>query len=72
MGLWKDPELFFSGRFLYQNGVGRISNLLNKVAKKGKTIRKKNDFRIDVERLLGSPIYLQLWVKVKKDWRDRK
>lgn len=26
--------------------------------------------RRDMERLLGSPIYLQLWVKVKKDWRD--
>ena len=26
--------------------------------------------RHDMERLLGSQIYLQLWVKVKKDWRD--
>lgn len=26
--------------------------------------------RRDIERLLGSPIYLQLWVKVKKGWRD--
>ena len=26
--------------------------------------------RGDIERLLGSPIYLELWVKVKKDWRD--
>lgn len=26
--------------------------------------------RYDIERLLGSSIYLQLWVKVKKDWRD--
>ena len=26
--------------------------------------------RLDIERLLGSPIFLQLWVKVKKDWRD--
>ena len=26
--------------------------------------------RYDMQRLLGSPIYLQLWVKVKKDWRD--
>ena len=25
--------------------------------------------RYDMQRLLGSPIYLQLWVKVKKDWR---
>jgi len=26
--------------------------------------------RYDIERLLGSPINLQIWVKVKKDWRD--
>lgn len=26
--------------------------------------------RFDIERLLGSKINLQLWVKVKKDWRD--
>ena len=28
--------------------------------------------RIDVENLLGSKTYLDLWVKVKKDWRNRK
>lgn len=27
--------------------------------------------RADIEGLLGSKIYLDLWVKVKKDWRDR-
>ncbi|MCL2699744.1 MAG: GTPase Era [Defluviitaleaceae bacterium] len=26
--------------------------------------------RADIERLLGTPVYLQLWVKVKKNWRD--
>lgn len=26
--------------------------------------------RRDIERLLGSKVYLQLWVKVKKNWRD--
>ena len=26
--------------------------------------------RHDIEKLLGSPIYLEIWVKVKKDWRD--
>ena len=25
---------------------------------------------VDIAALLGSPIHLQLWVKVKKDWRD--
>lgn len=27
--------------------------------------------RTDIEGLLGTKVYLDLWVKVKKDWRDR-
>ena len=27
--------------------------------------------RQEIERRLGSPVYLDLWVKVKEDWRDR-
>ena len=27
--------------------------------------------RKDIEALLGSRVFLDLWVKVKKDWRDR-
>lgn len=27
--------------------------------------------RADIEHLLGSKVYLDLWVKVKKDWRNR-
>ena len=27
--------------------------------------------RIDIERLLGSQVNLQLWVKVEKNWRDK-
>jgi GTP-binding protein Era len=27
--------------------------------------------RVDIEGLLGSRVYLDLWVKVKKDWRQR-
>ena len=27
--------------------------------------------RTDIEHLLGSKVYLDLWVKVKKDWRNR-
>ncbi len=41
--------------------IGKQGNMLKKIGSRA---------RIDVERLLGSPIYLQLWVKVKKDWRD--
>ena len=27
--------------------------------------------RKDIEALLGSRVFLDLWVKVKKDWRNR-
>jgi GTP-binding protein Era len=26
--------------------------------------------RRDIQRLLGSPVFLDIWVKVKKNWRD--
>jgi GTP-binding protein Era len=41
------------------------------IGKKGDMLKKIGAAaRLDIERLLGSPIFLQLWVKVKKDWRD--
>ena len=27
--------------------------------------------RQDIETLLGSKVFLELWVKVKKDWRNK-
>ncbi len=41
--------------------IGKQGSMLKKIGSRS---------RRDIERLLGSPIYLQLWVKVKKDWRD--
>ncbi len=29
------------------------------------------DARADIERLLGSQVNLQLWVKVEKNWREK-
>lgn len=41
------------------------------IGKKGAVLKEIGSrARYDIQRLLGSPIYLQLWVKVKKDWRD--
>jgi len=42
--------------------IGKKGELLKEV---GKQARK------DMEALLGSRIYLELWVKVKKDWRNQ-
>ena len=36
-----------------------------KVKKVGKRARR------DIEMLLGSKVYLELWVKVQRDWRNK-
>jgi GTP-binding protein Era len=41
--------------------IGKSGSMLKKI---GATARR------DIEHLLGNPINLQLWVRVKKDWRD--
>ncbi len=43
--------------------VGREGKLLKEIGTKA---------RQDIESLLGSKVYLELWVKVKKDWRNKK
>ncbi|RED64242.1 MULTISPECIES: GTPase Era [Cohnella] len=42
--------------------IGKNGGLLKEVGKLA---------RLDMERLLGSKIFLELWVKVNKDWRNR-
>jgi len=41
--------------------IGKKGDMLKRI---GSTARR------DIENLLGSPIFLELWVKVKKNWRD--
>lgn len=42
------------------------------VGKKGLMLKKIGELaRTDIENLMGSKIYLDLWVKVKKDWRNK-
>ncbi|PAV29033.1 GTPase Era [Virgibacillus profundi] len=42
--------------------IGKQGSMLKNI---GKSARK------DIETLLGTKVYLELWVKVKKDWRNR-
>ncbi|OZU89938.1 GTPase Era [Virgibacillus indicus] len=42
--------------------IGKQGSMLKNI---GKNARK------DIEALLGSKVYLELWVKVKKDWRNK-
>jgi GTP-binding protein Era len=64
-----------------ENGVVRIGAVIyvERDSQKGIIIGKQGAMlkeigqlaRQDIERLLGSKIFLELWVKVKKDWRNR-
>lgn len=41
------------------------------IGKQGSMLKKiGTEARLDVERLLGSKVNMQLWVKIKKNWRD--
>jgi GTP-binding protein Era len=42
--------------------IGKQGSMLKNIGK---------DARKDIEALLGTKVYLELWVKVKKDWRNR-
>ena len=43
--------------------------VIGKGGKKLKEVGKRA--RLDIERLLGSKVYLELWVKVQRDWRNK-
>ncbi|MCM0648819.1 GTPase Era [Clostridium swellfunianum] len=41
------------------------------IGKGGETLKKISTYaRQDMEKFLGAKVYLKLWVKVKKEWRD--
>ena len=41
------------------------------IGKNGAVLKRiGSDARADIQRMLGEKIYLELWVKVKKDWRN--
>ncbi len=42
------------------------------IGAKGAMLKKIGEYaRADIEKLLGVKVYLELWVKVKKDWREK-
>lgn len=42
--------------------IGKQGKMLKEIGKRA---------RMDIENLLGSKVFLELWVKVQKDWRNR-
>lgn len=42
------------------------------IGEKARTLKKiGTDSRLELEKLLGSKVHLELWVKVDQEWRDR-
>lgn len=42
------------------------------IGKKGQMLKEVGSLaRVDIENLLGSKVFLELWVKVQKDWRNK-
>ena len=51
--------------------VERLTQKNIVIGKDGEMLKKVGtDARVDIEKLLGQKVYLQLWVKVKKGWSD--
>ena len=42
--------------------IGKQGKMLKEIGKRA---------RVDIENLLGSKVFLELWVKVQKDWRNK-
>ncbi|MFY0545084.1 GTPase Era [Brevibacillus sp. H7] len=42
------------------------------IGEKGKMLREIGSrARVDIERLMGDKVFLEIWIKVKKDWRNQ-
>ena len=54
--------------FIYTERDSQKGIIIGKNGKMLKNIGEQS--RKDIEAMLGRPVYLDLWVKVKKNWRD--
>lgn len=53
---------------IYTERESQKGIIIGKSGQMLKTIGEQS--RVDIEKLIDSPVYLDLWVKVKKNWRD--
>ncbi len=64
-----NPSTWFIRALVYVEREGQKAIL---VGKNGATLKKIGSLaRVELETLLGKKVFLDLWVKVKPDWRDR-
>ncbi|MFZ5754739.1 MAG: GTPase Era [Bacillota bacterium] len=65
----RSPELVYVGATIYTERDSQKGIL---IGKKGEMLKNiGSQARQDIERLLGNKVFLELWVKVKADWRNR-
>lgn len=64
----EEPRLTKIGAVIYCEKKSHKGIIIGKEGKKLKGIGKSA--RLEIESLLGTKVFLQLWVKVKENWRD--
>lgn len=62
------PKITNIGAVIYCEKKSHKGIIIGKQGKKLKGIGKSS--RLEIEALLGTKVYLELWVKVKENWRD--
>ncbi|SUL69100.1 GTP-binding protein Era [Staphylococcus aureus] len=67
--LKKAKIVFISKQTIYVERDSQKGIVIGKGGKKLKEVGKRA--RRDIEMLLGSKVYLELWVKVQRDWRNK-
>lgn len=65
----RSPDLVFVRAVIYVDRESQKGIIIGDGGKRIKEIGRLA--RIDLEHLLGTRFYLELWLKVKKGWRDR-
>lgn len=67
---WNEREdgVIFIKANIYVEREGQKGIIIGKGGEKLKAVGSKA--RLEIERLLGNKVFLELWVKIKKDWRS--
>ncbi len=67
---WSEREdgVIFIRVNIYVEREGQKGIIIGKGGEKLKAVGSRA--RLEIERLLGSKVFLELWVKIKKDWRS--
>ena len=64
----EEPEITRIGAVIYCERKSHKGIIIGKQGKKLKGVGKAA--RLEIEALLGTKVFLELWVKVKENWRD--